>query len=196
MPVYGVPVAEYDGYVSFKPQIQLYFQEDQDDVEQGYAPVTGEIGFRLMNETNETVTEANVNLWANKVKTNFTTGGGFIWRKGRLKVTYFDRVKGYQLRLLVTTEAEGRRVIEQVLDIQGHSPDWKFMNVVETSEAASRFPTVPPMKTLIGKTRRMPRRRPVANVRFRHALLYVYGLPNPIVLVDTLGRYGNPVVAA
>lgn len=196
LPVYGIPVDEYHAAVTFRPQIQLYFQEDSDDVEPGYAPVTGEIGFRLMSETNESVTQANVNNWANKIKTNFATGTNFTWRKGRLKCTYFDRAKGYQFRLLVTTETEGRRVIEQVLDIQNHTPDWQYLNVVETKEASSRFPTIPPTKTIVGKPRRMPRRRPVATVKFRHALLFVYGLSNPIVLVDTSMRYKDAVLSA
>lgn len=196
LPVYGIPVDEYHAAVTFRPQIQLYFQEDSDDVEPGYAPVTGEIGFRLMNETSESVTQANVNNWANKIKTNFATGANFTWRKGRLKCAYYDREKGYRLQLLVTTEAEGKRVIEQVLDIQNHAPDWEYLSVVETRESSSRFPTIPPTKTIVGKPRRMPRRRPVATVKFRHALLFVYGLPQPIVLVDTSMRYRDAVLSA
>lgn len=194
VPVYGIPVNSYQESWRFKPQIQLYFQEDQADVDEGFAPVTGEIGFRLANETNESLTMAETHALANKVKTAFSSGNGFVWRKGRIMCTYTDRDRGYKLQILARDKTEGKRVIEQILDIQSHTPDWEFMNVIENEEPAEKFPIIPPTRSILGKSRRLPRKRPIADVRFRHALLHVWGLPNPIVLVDRLGIYRDALV--
>lgn len=183
-PIYGIPVPSYQEARRFKPQIQLYFQEDHTDVEPGYAPVTGEISFRLMNETNETLSEAEARTIANKVDTLFNSGNAFVWQKGRVQCTYTDRDRGYALRILARTKTEGRRVIEQVLDIQGHTPDWKKMNTSENEDAGSAYPPVPGNDFIFGRNRRTPRQRPVADVRFVHALLHIHGLPHPVVLVD------------
>jgi hypothetical protein len=182
--IYGIPVPSFQEARKFKPQIQLYFQEDAGDVDRGYAPVTGEISFRLMNESSSTLTEAEAGIYANKVKTLFSSGNGFIWQKGRVQCVYTDRDRGYALRLLCRTKAEGRRIIEQVLDIQNHTPDWKKMSVSENESAAAAYPPVPENDYIFGRTRRTPRQRPVADVRFQYALLHIHGMPHPVVLVD------------
>jgi hypothetical protein len=192
--IYGIPVHSYQETWKFKPQVHLYFQEDPQDVEAGYAPVTGEINFRLANESYETMTMAEVNSLANRVQSNFATAGGFIWRKGKVMCSYADRSRGYKLQILARDKTEGRRVIEQVLDIQGHTPDWEYLNVTTNEEIMERYPTIPPTRSILGKSRRLPRKRPVAEVRFRHALLHVWGLPNPVVLIDREHVYRNPII--
>lgn len=195
-PVYGIPVPSFQEARKFRPQIQLYFQEDSEDVEPGYTPVTGEISFRLMTESAETITESEARNYANKIRTSFSSGAAFVWKKGKIMSTYTDRARGYQLQLLCRNRTEGRRVIEQILDIQGHSPDWQFMNVSENEEPTQRFPTVPSNVTIMGKSRKKPRQRPIADVRFQYALLHLHGLPHPIVLVDRTGIFQNPLIAA
>ena len=193
---YGIPITSFQEIRKFKPQIRLYFQEDFNDVEPGYAPVTGEITFRLMDSSIETLTESQAERLANKVKTAFGSGNRFVWKKGKIMCSYTDRERGYQLQLLCRSKAEGRRLIEQVLDIQNDTPDWKFLNVSENEEPTASFPTIPPHKTIIGKSRRLPRARPMADVRFQHAVLHLWGLPNPIVLVDYSRTYHHPLVSA
>lgn len=195
-PIYGVPVTSYQESRKFHPQIQLYFQEDVNDVEQGYSPVTGELSFRLMQESAETLTEVELQTYANRIRSNFAAAGGFVWRKGKLMAAYTDRRRGYQLQLLVRSEAEARRLVEQVLDLQGHTPDWKFLNLSENVEAAARYPTVPPTERILGRSRRMPRQRPIADVRFIYALCHVHGLPNPVVLVDRSRLFRQPLTTA
>lgn len=194
--VYGIPVHSYQETRAFKPQIQLYFLEDANDVAQDYSPVSGEITFRLMSESGATLTESNVHSLAQKCKTAFSTGSGFVWQKGKVMVSYTDKTKGYQLQLLCRTKSEGRRVIEQVLDIQNDAPNWKFMNVSENEEVMERFPTVPPQERILGRNRRLPRQRPIADVRFQYALLHLHGLSDPIVLIDRSGSFRNPVLEA
>lgn len=109
--------------------------------------------------------------------------------------TYTDWEKGYQLQLLSRSEAEGRRVVEQVLDIQQDSPDWSYFNTKENAEPSQAFPTVPGRERVYGELRRQPRRRPIAEVRFQMALLHVIGVPAPVVLTDRSGTYPNPLVS-
>lgn len=194
-PLYTIPSLAFQDHAKFKPQITLHFAEDFDDVDAGENRVTGEISIRLMNETESTLTNAEVTSYANKIKNLFGTSNGFIWRKGKYMFSYTDTEKGYRLQILATTEAEAKRVIEQVLDIQSHSPNWDNLNKNEAIQTSSKYPTSPPRKTILGKSRKMPRRRPVASVRFQYALLHLYGLPNPIVLVDRSWKYRDPVAS-
>ena len=192
--VYGAPITSFQEARKFKPQIQLYFLEDYNDVEEGYPPVTGEISFRLMGQSSETLTESEARNYANKIKTAFINSGGFVWRKGKGLCSYTDKPNGYQLQLLCRSETEGRRVIEQVLDIQNDAPNWKYMNYSENAEPSVRYPTIPAQERILGKLRRLPRWRPVADVRFQFALLHVWGLQQPVVLCDRSGTRSKALV--
>lgn len=193
-PVYGIPIPSFQEARQFKPQIQLYFQEPEADVDLGYRPVTGNITFRLMNETSTSITHAETVSLANKIKQEFGTGTGYVWKKGKVMVSYTDRAHGYQLQLLCRSKTEGRELIQRVLSIQNHTPDWKFMNVSENEEATQRYPTVPGTQTILGKTQKKPRARPIADVRFRFAALHIWGLVNPVVLLDKDNFKGRTVI--
>lgn len=178
-----------------KPMIKLYFLEDFDDAELGYRRCEGEISFRLMNQSVETLTNAEAIQYANRIKTEFGAGGGFVWRKGKILASYADWEKGYQLQLLVRTEAEAKRVIGKVLDIQNHTPDWEYLSYKVSDSPSQAYPTLPPTQVILGKSRRLARRRPIADVRFKYGLLFIPGLPNPVALYDRSGRYPDPLVS-
>lgn len=111
--------------------------------------------------------------------------GGFLWRKGREIASYTHWKKGYQLQLLVRSDAEGRRVVEQVLILQNDSPDWGcLINFQFTADLANAYPTVPEVENVYRTSRRLPRQRPVADIRFQYAALHVEDVPNPIILAD------------
>jgi hypothetical protein len=189
--IYGLPVTTFQTQVEFKPQVQLYFMESLRDVESGYSPVEAEISFRLTeSQYQQDVSPAEAKILANKIRSAMATPL-FTWAKGRILCTYKDSDRGYNFQLYTTNEAEGKRVIEQVLDIRSHSPDWDYLVVHESKR---NFPIVPPTKTVYGKSRRQPRKRPRANVRFRYATLHLYGLQNPVNLVDTTGFRHKPLV--
>ena len=190
-PIYGIPSTEFQAKARFQPQITMFFLEDLADVDPGYSPVSGEISFRLANQTTETLSQAEAVTYANRVRTAFGSGSGFVWRKGKITASYRDESKGYRLKLYVRDEAEGKRVIEQVLDVQQHSPDWENLTFVESDQPSSAYPTIPPTQVILGKSRRLPRRRPIADVRLQYAFLHVWGIPNPVVLVDRSGKFNN-----
>lgn len=171
-----------------KPKINLYFMEDSSNTETGYDPVPGRISFRLMNEPETGIMSlSEARSYGNKIKSTFATGSGFIWRKGRQLYSYADWYKGYQLQVLSISEAEAKEVIEKVLSIQNHVPDWDLLNKNEAINPSTAYPTVPGLVTTVGKTYRLPRRRPVANVRFRYATLDLLPLPRPLILFDRTG---------
>ncbi|MEO1349064.1 MAG: hypothetical protein AAFW84_09730 [Cyanobacteria bacterium J06635_15] len=148
-----------------------------------------------MNYTADTITPSIATTFAQRIRTNFGVGNGFVWRKGREMCTYSDWDKGYQLQLLCRSEANGRALVEQVLDIQADSPDWANFEHKVNGEPGNSFPPVPPIERVYGQNRRLPRRRPVADVRFRYAQLNVPGLQNPINLFDESGVLANPLIS-
>lgn len=194
-PVYGTPISLYQESRKFKPQVMLYFQEDRADVEPGYPPVPGEISFRLMSHSSESITEAIATQLATRIKAEFASAGGYVWKKGKYMASYTDWEKGYQLQLLSRNKSEAKELIGKILDIQNHSPEWRRMNFSENEDAMTAFPTIPGTERIYGRTRRLPRSRPIADCRFWYAVLHVHALPNPVVLVDRSGLFRNPLVA-
>lgn len=193
-PIYGMPVLTFHELFKFHPQVRLYFYEDHSLVEDGFKSVEAEITFRLMGEKNSTITPAKAQILANKIKALFTSNNGFVWKKGREKWSYYDDENGYRLQLLAWNEAEAKKVIEQILDIQGHTPNWEAHLTIAKKQRT--FPTIPGTHFLFGKTRRKTRDRPVAFVRFRYAELKIHGLFNDVTLVDMTGQRRKALIKA
>jgi hypothetical protein len=197
VPYYGIPVSSFQESRKFRPQIHLYFQEDAADVDPDYAPVAGEISFRLMDVTTESITPTQAQTYANRIKADFGLGGaGYVWRKGKDLASYNDWAKGYALKVFTRSEAEAKEVISKVLDVQNDAPDWSKMNYSQNEAPMEAYPTVPELDTIYGKSRRRPRRRPIADCRFQYALLHVHGLPNPVILYDRTGLYPTALETA
>lgn len=195
VPIVGIPAGDVHETRKFKPQIFLYFQEDFQDIEPGFAPVTGRITFRLMQYQYDQITPAIAQTLAQRINSNFNLGPGYVWRKGRVMVSYTDRGRGYQLQLLSRTENDGLQLINQVLDINNHTPDLTLCNVTENQLETAAYPVIPPTDVIYGESRRLPRRRPIADVRFQYAVLHVWGLVHPIPLVDRTGLWPSALVA-
>lgn len=190
-PLYAMPTDRYQQSVKFAPQVVLYFKEDLEDVEEGYAPIDAEISFRVMDETSNSMTEAKARTLANKIRTEFTTSNGYRWKKGRVKLSYRDKDNGYQFSVNAWSEGEGKDVIDKILDIQNHTLDLDLLSIAQLGDNP---PTIPPTEFLYGKSRRTARKRPIGYVRFIYAELHLWGLPNAITLLDRSGRRKNPLV--
>jgi len=195
-PMFGIPVQDYQETFKYHPQVKLFFMEDADDVDDKYLPIRSEITFRLMGETENTINEAKARTIANRIRTLFCTGNGFRWKRGRETWLYNDLRRGYRFKLFAWSESEAKRVIEQVLDVQNHAPDWGDCLKNATQVKHLRTSIIPKTEFVYGKNRKLPREKPVGYVRFRYAELYVWGLPRPICLVDRTGRRIKPLVAA
>lgn len=110
-PFYGIPLDDLQASRKFKPQITLYFKEDDNDVEEDFRPMWGEISFRLMSESSTTITKSELTNLANKIKTEFGASNGYVWKKGRKLYSYTEKEKGYQLQLLCRDETTAKELI-------------------------------------------------------------------------------------
>jgi hypothetical protein len=193
--IYSIPLSQVNEGLRYKPQIHLHFIEPFRLVQEGETPIDSQIkGIRLMGETNEGITQADALRYAQRIKTLFGAGNGFTWKRGKNMFTYSDMEKGYNMQLLVFNLAEGKRIVEQVLDIQGHTPDWEKGNYKENLEPLQAFPAIPPRKNRLSKSVKQKRKRPVTTINFQWAQLHVEGLPKPVVLYDKSGAYKSPLV--
>lgn len=193
-PWYGIPVEDYQQKVEFKPQVILYFREDQGDVDLDYQPLRAQVSIRLMNQTSTTITKAELTTIATKIKTNFCASNGRTFKKGKELYTYFDLEKGYNLQLYAFSETEAKTLIDQILDIQSHTFDDKAFTSHIPKNASLKYPTIPPSKSILSETRKEPRRRPVGTVRFQYAIAQIWGRTKPVVLVDRSFRFLDPLV--
>jgi hypothetical protein len=192
LPVYGIPVATYQETLRYHPQIRFYFAEPEDLVEDGYEPVQRECSIRLWREDNDSITPQKARTYAERIRREFTTGRPYTWKTGRLKVCYLDKRKGYDFRILGWSESEAKELISKCMDIQEDTPDWEKLSVTESKRT---FHTIPGTHYVYGKTRRKPRDRPIAYVRFRYAELKIWGIDDE-TLVDCTGVRRNPLITA
>lgn len=194
MPVYGIPVSSFAVERKHRPQVTLYFQQNPRTVVRGESPATGEISWRLMNETSTSITQSELTTLANRIKINFGANNGFVWEKGRIMNTYSDWSEGLQLQILAKSETVGEQVIKEVLKAHGGNFDATKLNVVRNQAEASRYPANPGNQNILGKSTRKPRERPIVDVRFRYATLALHGLARPVHLYDLTRTLVNPVV--
>jgi hypothetical protein len=194
IPYYSVPITELNEGIVYLPQVHLIFAQNFRDVVNDEKPIISELKIRLRNETDETLTNANVTTLANKIKTLFGAGNGFTWTRGKAMFSYSDKKKIYYIKLFVNSSTEGKRIVEQILDIQGDTPDWKNSFYKVNEEPLEAYPNLPPNKTVLGKSRKQARRRPLGTLRFRTALLHIQSLPNPLPLYDKTGYYKNAIL--
>ena len=193
-PLYGIPKATYDESFKYRPTVTLYFKEDQEDVDPDYQPLRTQISFRLMNETETTISKTELTTLATKIKQEFGLNNGYKFKRGKTLCAYQDKSKGYQLRIFAFSELEGKEVIGKILDLQNNSPEWEFLTINKNESESTAYPTIPPLKTILGKQERMPRKRPVGFVRFTHATCQVWGKTKPITLFCRTGLLRDGLV--
>jgi hypothetical protein len=179
----------------YHPKITLVFSEDKYiAASKNRSPIVGEIGFRVMTETHKTMNEAKATVLANRIKLKFAGETVSSWDKGKTMYSYTDWDKGYQLQLLCTGESEARRLIENLLDIQQHSPDWEKLSISSNSVSAQRYPEMRQTEYVYGENREIEQDRPLAKVYFRYAHMHVEGVKGAIGLVDTTNRLNTVLV--
>jgi hypothetical protein len=92
--IYGIPNTVFDQVRIYRPQVCLYFSGSETPSDNVHKRVGGEISFRLMNETSTTISRTQVETLATRIKTLFAASTRFVWRKGKLMVSYTDRERG------------------------------------------------------------------------------------------------------
>lgn len=80
--------SEFYGSRRYNPQIRLFFKEDTDYNQntnepgyQGRRRLVGQLTFRLMDETSESIGKGELTQIATKIKNIFGANNGYIWEK-------------------------------------------------------------------------------------------------------------------
>lgn len=181
--IYSIPVEDYQRNVTFRPQVKLYFKQPRTEIDAptvGLRQGKGEITFRLVNETSETITRLDAERLARDIKRIFGTPLE-RWEKGKYKVTYKDIDRGYDLRLLVRNQTEGERLVRKILSIQAHPYEPEYFQFVDNNLIST---TNPGTHRVYGKTVKKYIRRPLVSVQFLSAQLLIWGRQRPVNLVS------------
>jgi hypothetical protein len=180
---YAIPIEDYHEKVQFKPQIVLLFRQRDRDVPSGRRPIEGQIGFRWRKES---PSEIDAESLARKIDSVF--GGKdspYEWEKGVFICSYIDPPNGYRLKIYAKNEDEGRKVVEQVLQLQDDRFDEDFF---AWSQSTRDFRSGREVDFIYGESRNLPRERPSGDVVFYRAELKIWGVRPDVTLVDYSGR--------
>ncbi len=184
--VYGIPAESYQELITFKPQVILYFQQPYQEKTPNIPLKRSQHGFRLIGKESQTITVADVEALAARIKTLFGGSTPFFYQTGKSRATYSDKSKGYQLKINCFDKINGKKIIEQILDINNHSPDWQFFNFIQNEEPNNRYDETPGSLIILGKSHKKPVRRRVAKVEFHQATLALHGKTEQILLYPSL----------
>jgi hypothetical protein len=193
-PIYGIPVASYNESFKYRPTVTLYFKEDLEDVDPDFQPLRSQISYRLMNKNETTLTKTELTTLATKIKQEFGINNGYKFKRGKVFCSYIDKENGYQLRLFVFSDTEGKEVINKILDLENKTPNWEYLTISQNENPTEAFPTLPPLETILGKQTRLPRKRPVGYVRFTHATCQLWGKTKPVTLYCRTGLLRDGLV--
>lgn len=93
--IFGIPATSFQETTKYHPQIHLYFEEKYSEADPGYKQLRSQVSLRLMGETTDTLTKAEMLVIANKIKTLFGAATPFFWKRGKELYSYIDQSKGY-----------------------------------------------------------------------------------------------------
>lgn len=145
--------------------------------------------FRWVKANPQTVTQEAITALATNIKNKFDN---LKFTTGHKAFTYnrpdqgFNRVWGF-----FKDQIEAMRLFEQLLDLQGFSPDWSRLTESSVIQPGNRFQS-PADKTLqAGISIRMQEERPIATVGFNGAFIKFPHIPDEGALVDYRGNVMN-----
>ncbi|WP_375497053.1 hypothetical protein [uncultured Nostoc sp.] len=188
--IIGQPKSSYDADVKYHPQIVLYFLQDKQSVPKGKTAKDARISFRLMHETSETLTEAELKNWANKIRTEFTQPSLYRWHKGKIIGLYLDKPNGFDFQVYAYSDEIAKTVIRKVIELTTKTyvnDKFRF-----TTPERNTDPT-PPQVRVLGELVPEPQWRPNVFVTFDHAYANVWNDKSKRVLVDASGLQVNPI---
>jgi hypothetical protein len=181
-PMYMLPMQEYQDELANKIQVILYFEESKDEArKKKRRPITQRCSFRLMKETVETLSAADVEELRREIRTTFPRT--YKFRKGRIKLSYRDKANGYEMIVTPYTESEGRELITKVLSLRDKTPNWEFLTNSESGKNFAKRETV----IYQGKSKKTPEKRPIGYVYLKRAELKLPGGLGSETLYETHG---------
>lgn len=185
----------------YYPLIRLHFIQDSDfkpgtnqPKGRGRNRTKGKLSFRLMDETTETITEANLTALGQRIKQVFGENNGYVWRKGKEMYCYADWSKGYQLQILARSEVQAKDLVTKILSLQNHTPIWKYMTKSENLAEAEAYPNIPETKVILGEQTTLPLNRANVEVRFIYTDARISPLTRPILIYDRRGKRAKALI--
>jgi hypothetical protein len=188
---YGIGIQPFLDQLRHKAQIILHFKEKKTTAfDNNRIPAKSQVSFRLFEDT---WTTSKVQSWANTIKNEFATPV-FSYTKGTLNFSYKDHGKGFNFQLYTQSETDAKNVISKCFAARNEgTPDWE--NYLKLHQDNKNWSQVQ-YKTVLGESRRLPRKRPIAEVYFQYAELLIPDLGETITLVDRSGQRPEPILVA
>ena len=166
-----------------RPLVKLYFYSNENG-----KIGQGEISFRLMNESDTSLSKSDLRQLAQKIVDVFGKPTPYKWSKGVITVSYNDRAQGLKGYYYSKSKADGIELIKKLLSITGQEINLKKCRVSECEDPSGAYPQSPPSVTVLGESRKLPVFRPIVVVNFVSANLFLASLSQPIRLVDRSNR--------
>lgn len=194
--IYGEPIADVDTVLRYKPEIVLAFSNRNDRSYSSHVRPRARVSYKIIDKTEETITETDLKRIANRINQEFVTGTLFKFEKGKELYTYKEFNKGYNFQVYTKNQTEAKRVIDRVMAINGDNPDWKFMQNHTPEEPYNLYPRNPGRKTILGRSVELNEKRPEVLVQFAFAYALLKDKGKPVALVDAAGRLMRPYIRA
>ncbi|MGL4375981.1 MAG: hypothetical protein ACRCT1_06050, partial [Microcoleaceae cyanobacterium] len=147
----------------------------------------GEISFRLMNESDTSLSKSSLRQLAQKIVDVFGKPVPYTWAKGTITVSYNGREQGLKGFYYSKSKSDGIDLIKKILAVTGQEIKLVKCRISECEDPTA-YSQNPSSVTILGESRKLPVFRPVVDVRFTHADLFLASLAQPIRLVDRSSR--------
>ncbi|MBK1987309.1 hypothetical protein A0J48_007130 [Sphaerospermopsis aphanizomenoides BCCUSP55] len=183
--------------VAGHPQLFIHFSQDASAQPTDEPLIEHEKSCRLMKFSCSTdgvqpaITNNDMVAIANEIKTLFLDNKkGITYTTGNMSASYTDPENGFPRGnyLLVNSKADAVSIYSKMCNAIDVTYRGDSHIVVNDPDKASTTSTTSGTTTILGKSRRNRRYRPVAVLRFRYAYISLGNLINPIFLIDTTLR--------
>lgn len=166
-----------------RPLVKLYFYSNENG-----KTGQGEISFRLTNESDTSLSKSKLRQLAQKIVDTFGKPTPYVWSKGTITVSYNGREQGLKGYYYSKSKSDGIDLIKNILAITGQEMKLSRCRVSESQDVSTAYPQTPSTVTILGESRKLPVIRPIVEVKFIHADLFLTSLTQPIRLVDRSNR--------
>ncbi|WDD30783.1 hypothetical protein PQG02_18770 [Nostoc sp. UHCC 0926] len=185
--IIGQPKTIFDSEVTYHPEVSIEFRQDFTSVPRGKQVKDARLGWRLMNETSESLTFEKINNIALLVYQHFFLKNNvFNFNKGKVIGWYTSPIDGLHLQLYCLDVNEAERVAKHV--VQAINKTWND-NLFKSTTPKRNNLTTPPQITILGKQQDAPVWRPNINVKAYKAYMTVWGTETKVY--ELIGRLAN-----
>jgi hypothetical protein len=130
---------------------------------------------KLIKHNAATYDDAKIAELARLIRTKFNTMTLLL---GKKSYSYCNPRQGVKLKqMYLKDESEARKLVEQILDINGESPDWTLLREHSSVVPDIAYSETPGRTIVAGTTVKLPQRRPYGTVNFSYALVKFPGVP-------------------